>query len=345
MSMRSIDSGKDSAPEAREQAQAPLIDNPRQRLSAVREGLKGLGGPLGGLLVMVIAMSFLSPFFLTTRNLSNIVTQVSDVGIMAAGAAVVILIGGIDLSVAAVMALTMMFTAWLYRSHGVPFSVALLAGLLLGGLVGLINGLLSTYGRVQPFVATLATMSGCAGLALYITNGSTINGFPTWFGNLTSVSFFGVPLQGLLLVVVYVALGFWLRYRPGGRALYAIGGNEEVARLSGLPVRAAKTRVYVIAGALSAIAGWINISRLDSAQPTAGAGYLLNVIAVVVIGGASLAGGVGSMGGAFIGLLIIGVLNNGLSLLHVNPNLQAVVIGLVILAAVLTDRVGIKRRG
>ena len=124
--------------------------------------------------------------------------------------------------------------------------------------------------------------------------------------------------------------------------MYAIGGNEEVARLSGLPVRQAKIRVYVIAGALAAVAGWINISRLDSAQPTAGAGYLLNVIAVVVSGGASLAGGVGGLGGTLIGLLIIGVLNNGLSLL--NPNLQAVVIGVVILAAVLTDRAGIKKR-
>ena len=317
----------------------------RQLVRTSRDWLKGLGGPLGGLVVMFVAMSFLSEFFLTSRNLSNIITQISDTGIMAAGAALVILIGGIDLSVAANMALTMMFTAWLYAEAGVPFWLALLAGLALGAFVGLINGLLTTYGRVQPFVATLATMSACTGLALYITKGNTINGFPSWFGELTSADVLGVPLQGLLLASIFLALAFWLRFRPGGRALYAIGGNEEVARLSGLPVRAAKTRVYVIAGALSAVAGWINISRLDSAQPTAGSGYLLIVIAVVVIGGASLAGGVGSMGGAFIGLLIIGVLNNGLALKGINPNLQAVVIGVVILAAVLTDRVGIRKRG
>lgn len=314
-------------------------------LTSARARLKGLSGPLGGLLIMMIALSFLSEFFLTPRNLANIASQIADIGIMAAGQALVILIGGIDLSVAATMALSMMVTAWLYDAQGVPFGLALLAGLLVGALVGLVNGLLTTYGRVQPFVATLATMSAAAGLALYITNGSTINGFPTWFGDLTSSDVLGIPLQAILLVLVYAGLGFWLRYRPGGRALYAIGGNEEVARLSGLPVRVAKTKVYVIAGALAAVAGWINISRLDSAQPTAGSGYLLNVIAVVVIGGASLAGGVGSMGGAFVGLLIIGVLNNGLSLLHVNPNLQAVVIGVVILAAVLTDRAGIKKRG
>lgn len=312
---------------------------------ALKDRLQGLSGPLVGLVAMVVLMSFLSEFFLTPRNLSNIITQISDIGIMAAGAALVILIGGIDLSVAAVLALSMMFTAWLYDAQGWPFAAALLAGLALGAFVGLLNGLITTYGKVQPFVATLATMSASTGLALYITNGNPITGFPTWFADLTTTKVVGVPLQGILLVAVYLSLAFWLRYRPGGRALYAIGGNEEVARLSGLPVRMAKTRVYVIAGSLAAVAGWINMSRLDSAQPTAGGGYLLNVIAVVVIGGASLSGGVGSMGGTFVGLLIIGVLNNGLSLLSVNPNLQAVVIGAVILAAVLTDRAGIKKRG
>ena len=341
MSTDSVHQDSTAAPRA--DAAAP--PQGRQLAQTARDWLKGLGGPLGGLVVMFVAMSFLSEFFLTSRNLSNIVTQISDTGIMAAGAALVILIGGIDLSVAANMALTMMFSAWLYAEQGIPFGLALLAGLALGAFVGLINGLLTTYGRVQPFGATLATMSACTGLALYITKGNTINGFPSWFGTLTSADVLGIPLQGLLLASIFLSLAFWLRFRPGGRALYAIGGNEEVARLSGLPVRAAKTRVYVIAGALSAVAGWINISRLDSAQPTAGSGYLLIVIAVVVIGGASLAGGVGSMGGAFIGLLIIGVLNNGLALKGVNPNLQAVVIGVVILAAVLTDRVGIRKRG
>jgi ribose transport system permease protein len=307
--------------------------------------LRALGGPLVGLVVMIIALSFASPFFFTATNLSNIISQVSDLGVMAAGAALVILVGGIDLSVAATLAVTVMFSGWLFKSHAFPWPLAMFAGLVLGGLIGFINGLLTTYGRVQAFVATLATMSAAAGMALFITNGNTLNGFPSWFGNLSSVKWLGVPLQGVLLVLVYLVIGFWLRFRPGGRALYAIGGNEEVARLSGLPVRFAKTRVYMIAGALASVAGWIDISTLDSAQPTAGTGYLLNVIAIVVIGGASLAGGVATMGGTFVGLLIIGVLNNGLSLLHVNPNLQSVVIGAVILAAVLTDRGGIKLRG
>ena len=231
-----------------------------------------------------------------------------------------------------------MFSAWLYEMQSVPFPIALLAGLALGSLIGLVNGLLISYGKVQAFVATLATMSACLGMALVITNGNTINEFPVWFANLTADAAPLVPNQAILLVAVFLALGFWLKFRPAGRALFAIGGNPEVARLSGLPVRPLQTLVYVISGFLAALAGWINISLLDSAQPTAGSSYLLTVIAVVVIGGASLAGGVGSMGQTFIGLLIIGVLNAGLALLHVNPNLQQVVIGAVILAAVLSDR-------
>ncbi|MGI3786036.1 MAG: ABC transporter permease [Janthinobacterium lividum] len=310
----------------------------------VRSALRRLGGPVIGLVLMIIALSLLSPYFLTSRNLSNILSQSSDIGIMAAGAALVILVGGIDLSVAAVLALTVMLSAWLYQVVGLPFPLALLAGLVAGGLVGAVNGILATYGRVQPFVATLATMSACLGLALVITNGNTLNGFPAWFDNLTSTAVAGVPLQAVVMIVIYVVLGLWLKFRPGGRALYAIGGNAEVARLSGLPVQRSKTMVYVIAGALAAVAGWVDISTLDSAQPTAGSNYLLNVIAVVVIGGASLSGGVASMGSTFVGLLIIGVLNNGLSLLHVNPNLQQVVIGAVILLAVLSDRASIKLR-
>lgn len=297
-----------------------------------------VGGPVVGLIVMFVALSLKSPYFLTARNLSNILSQISDVGIMAAGAFLVILIGGIDISVAAVMALTMMVTAWLFAQHGFPFGLALAVGLLLGAIVGLLNGLIVTIGKVQAFVATLATMSAALGLTLVVTNGNTIHGFPAWFRNLTGNKLLGVPFQAYLMAAIYLALAFWLRFRPRGRALYAIGGNDEVARLSGLPVRRLKTLAFVMSGSLAAVAGWINISQLDSAQPTAGSGYLLNVIAIVVIGGASLSGGSGSMGGTFIGLLIVGVLNNGLSLLHVNPNLQQVVVGAVILAAVLTDR-------
>ena len=263
---------------------------------------------------------------------------------MAVGAAMVIIIGGIDLSVGSTLAFSVMTMAWLYKIHTWPFLVAVLVGILVGAGVGLINGLLSTYARIQPFVATLATMSAGAGLALFITNGNPVTQFPDAFLSLTSTYILGFPLEGIILIAVYVIAAFWLRFRPSGRALYAIGGNEEVARLSGINVRGLKVRVYVTAGSLAAIAGLIVVSRLDSAAPTAGTADLLNVIAVVVIGGASLAGGSGTMFGTFVGLLIIGTLNNGMSLLNVSPNLQPVVIGIAIIVAVLLDRGGMKSR-
>ena len=304
---------------------------------------RALPGPLLGLIVVMVVLSFLSPYFFTERNLMNIVSQNADIGIMAVGAALVILIGGIDLSVGSTLALSIMSSAWLFRDQDLPFLLCVLIGLLVGAGVGLLNGVLSTYGRIQPFVATLATMSAAAGFALYLTDGNPINGFPSWYLKITSLDPLGVPLEAIILVAVYLVAAFWLRFRPSGRALYAVGGNAEVARLSGLNVTRIKIGVYVIAGFLAALAGIIVSSRLDSAQPTAGTADLLNVIAVVVIGGASLSGGSGGMLNTFIGLLIIGVLNNGMSLLNVSPNLQPVVIGVAIIIAVLTDRVSRSR--
>lgn len=307
-------------------------------IGIARSFLGAVPGPLIGLIVVMVVLSNLSPFFLTAQNLTNIVSQNADIGIMAVGAALVILIGGIDLSVGSTLALSLMTSAWLFREQGLPFALCVVAALVVGALIGWVNGVLSTYGRIQPFVATLATMSAGAGLALYLTDGQPITGFPSWFLALTSNDVLGIPVQALILVAVYLVAAFWLRYRPSGRALYAVGGNAEVARLSGLNVRRITIGVYMTAGTLAALAGMIVGSRLDSAQPTAGAADLLNVIAVVVIGGASLSGGSGGMLNTFIGLMIIGVLNNGMSLLNVSPNLQPVVIGVAIIIAVLTDR-------
>ena len=300
--------------------------------------LQYVPGPLIGFIFVALVLSYLSPFFLTHRNIINIFSQVSDIGIMAAGSALVIITCGIDLSVGAVLAASLMVNAWLFRYVGVPFSLALIAGLAFGTIIGLINGALSTYARIQPFVATLATMSACSGFALFITDGSPITGFPDWYTSITAIKVFSVPFEAVILVVIYLVAAFWLRFRPTGRALYAVGGNEEVARLSGLNVQLIRVGVYGVAGFLAAVAGVIVGSRLDSAQPTAGVNDLLSVIAVVVIGGASLAGGSGSMLGTFIGLMTIGVLRNGMDLLNVSPNLQPVVIGIAIIFAVLTDR-------
>jgi len=320
---------------------APVASGPADGsggIAQLRAVLHFIPGPLIGLVLVCAVFSLLSPYFLTSRNLLNIFSQVSEIGIMAAGAALVIITGGIDLSVGAILAVSIMVNAWLYRDAGVAFPIAAVAGLLVGCFVGLVNGVLSTYGRIQPFVATLATMSACSGIALFITDGGPVTGFPAWFGALTATRIGGIPLEMLILFAVYLAVAFWLTFRPTGRALYAIGGSEEVARLSGINTRLTKVGVYVLSGFFAALAGLIVQSRLDSAQPTAGVNDLLSVIAVVVIGGASLAGGSGGMLGTFIGLLIIGVLNNGMALLNVSPNLQPVVIGVAIIIAVMLDR-------
>ena len=326
----------DSTPAiAQESAQGSAQESAKERALGA---LRLVPGPLIGLVVVILVLSYLSPYFLTTRNIVNIFSQVADIGIMAVGAALVIITGGIDLSVGAVLASSLMVNAWLYRYGGVPFPLAVVAGLMFGTFVGLVNGALSTYARIQPFVATLATMSACSGFALFITDGSPITTFPDWYTAITSISVFHVPFEAVILVAIYLVVAFWLRFRPSGRALYAVGGNEEVARLSGMDVQRIRVGTYAIAGFLAALAGMIVGSRLDSAQPTAGVNDLLSVIAVVVIGGASLAGGSGSMLGTFIGLLIIGVLRNGMDLLNVSPNLQPVVIGAAIILAVMTDR-------
>ena len=308
------------------------------RVAQVKSRLKILSGPVIGLILLIIAMSFLSPVFLTPNNLVNIMVQVSYVGIMAAGATLVIILGGIDLSVAAVLGFSFMVVAVTYQNLGWPFWVSILVGLAVGAGIGLLNWILIAYGNIQPFIATLATMFAATGLSLYLTNGTPILGLPDWFQGLSQVRLAGISLQVYLMLAVFILAGLWLRYRPAGRSLYAIGSSEEVARLSGIRVKAAQLRVYALAGFLAAVAGLVVGARLNAAQPSAGnSSDLLSVIAAVVIGGASLAGGIGSMWGTFVGLLIIGVLNNGLTLLNVSPHLQPVVIGAVIILAVLSD--------
>jgi ribose transport system permease protein len=300
--------------------------------------IRSLSGPLVGLVVLIIAMSLLTPVFFTPNNLVNILVQVSYVGIMAAGATLVIILGGIDLSVAAVLGLSFMVVAVVYQEFGVPFWLCIIIGLAVGAGIGLLNGILIAFGGVQPFIATLATMFAATGLSLYLTNGTPILGLPDWFQGLAQIKLAGISLQVFLMLIVFIVAGLWLRYRPAGRSIYAIGSNEEVSRLSGIKVRSIQIRVYVLAGLLAAVAGLVVGARLNAAQPGAGnSSDLLSVIAAVVIGGASLAGGVGSMWGTFVGLLIIGVLNNGLTLLNVSPHLQPVVIGAVIILAVLSD--------
>jgi ribose transport system permease protein len=318
-----------------------IIVEEAKKVSFARTLVRRFGrssGPLVGLIALIIVMSLLSPVFLTPGNLVNILVQVSYIGIMAAGATLIIILGGIDLSVSSTLGLSFMVVAVLYSKLSWPFWIAMIAGLVLGALIGLLNGIMVAYGGIQPFIATLATMFASTGLALYLTNGTPVLGFPDWFSELSHTRLLGISIPVYVMILVFVLGAVWLRFRPVGRSLYAIGSNAEVARLSGIRVRGIQLRVYAVAGLLAALAGLVVGSRLDAAQPTAGNSTdLLNVIAAVVIGGASLAGGVGTMWGTFVGLLIIGVVNNGLTLLNVSPNLQPVVIGGVIIIAVLSD--------
>ena len=298
----------------------------------------GSGGAFIGLVILVVALSVTAPNFLSARNFTNIVDQVTVLGILSLGATFVIIIGGIDLSVGSVLALSGIVMGWLSHSAGIPLPVAMIVAVLVGGLAGLINGISVTIFRLPAFIATLAMMSVARGLANLITDGQQIVGFPEWFYRLSTARYFGfISVTVATLVVLYVAGWAFLRYRRSGRALYAIGGGHEVARLAGINVRSTTTVVYVVAGLMAGIGAIVLSSRLDAAAPSAATGYELDVIAAVVIGGASLMGGTGRVTGTVIGVLIIGVLRNGLNLLGVSPFIQQIVIGAVIAIAVGSD--------
>jgi len=313
----------------------PSTERPRRSWIGL---ITGAQGPLVGLVLLCVVFALLSPYFLSLRNALNVVDQVTVLGIMAIGMTAVIVIGGIDLSVGSILALSMMVMGWLANDKGLPFPLAMVLAVVVGAGCGLGNGLLITRAKLPPFIATLAMMTIARGLANIITNGEQIVGYPDWFTALSTQRNFGFlsATVGLFIVLLIVS---WLilQYRAVGRNLYAIGGSREVARLAGIRVDPLTTLVYVIAGALSGIAGVVLAARLDSSQPSAGLGYELDAIAAVVIGGASLSGGIGGIGGTIVGVLIIGVLHNGLNLVGVSPFIQQIIVGAVIAVAVGFD--------
>ena len=305
----------------------------------------GIQGPLIGLVLMCVGFSFASPYFLQVRNWLNILDQVTVGGIVALGMTAVIIIGGIDLSVGSVLAFAMMMMGWFSHDAGLPLWLAVLLGIATGGLCGVGTGLLITVAKLPPFIATLAMMSVLRGAANIITGGFQIIGYPEGFTNLSTVRHFGFLSVTVAAFFVLAALSwFYLRFRAGGRTLYAIGGSAEVARLAGIPVARWTIAVYAASGMLCGVAAAALAARLDSSQPSAGQGYELDAIAAVVIGGASLSyGGVGGVPGTLVGVLIIGVLHNGLNLLGINAFYQQVVIGVVIAVAVTFDTLGRRR--
>ena len=299
-------------------------------------------GTLAGLLALSVSLWAATPHFLTVSNLLNVLEQTALNAVVAVGMTFVIISGGIDLSVGSVLAVAGIVLALALES-GVAPPAAIAMALMTGVSCGVINGLLVTRGRLPPFIATLGMMSVARGVALLLAEGRPISGFSESFRALATERVLGVPMPVLITLVIYVAAHVVLNRTVFGRMTYAIGGNEEAARLSGVHVRLHKTAVYGVAGLTSAAAAVVLTARLNSAQPTAGTMYELDAIAATVIGGSSLLGGEGSVAGTLIGALIMGVLRNGLNLLNVSSFLQQVVIGLVIIGAVLID-MSLKRR-
>ena len=300
-------------------------------------------GTLLGLLLLGALLSILSPYFLTVSNLLNVLEQTSINAVIAAGMTFVIISGGIDLSVGSIVAFSGVLLASTLQAP-LPASLAIAVGVAGGAACGLVNGLLITRGRLPPFIATLGMMSVARGAALVFTEGRPVSGFEAGFRSLATGRVLGIPAPVLAAVVVYALAYVLLTRTRFGRYVYAIGGNEEATRLSGVAVRFHKTMVYVLCGVTSALAAVLLTARLNSAQPIAGIMYELDAIAATVIGGTSLLGGSGSLGGTLVGALIMGVLRNGLNLLGVSSFLQQIVIGIVIIVAVLVDSI-LKRPG
>lgn len=306
----------------------------RQPIGLARRGRQL--GTLGGLLGLCLLLALLSPHFLSVSNLLNVMEQTSINAVIAVGMTFVILSGGIDLSVGSLVALAGVVLASALQAD-LALPLALLAGLTTGAACGLLNGALVTFGRLPPFIATLGMMSIARGAALLYTGGRPISGFGAGFRTLATGRVALVPLPVLLTLAAYLLAHLVLTRTRFGRYVYAIGGNEEATRLSGVPVRFHKTMVYALSGLMSGLAAVILTARLNSAQPIAGIMYELDAIAATVIGGTSLLGGSGTIGGTLVGALIMGVLRNGLNLLGISSFLQQVVIGLVIVGAVLID--------
>ncbi|HXC08834.1 MAG TPA: ribose ABC transporter permease [Steroidobacteraceae bacterium] len=298
-------------------------------------------GPFLALIAVCIGLAFLSPNFLSVSNSFDVMRQVSINAVIAFGMTLTILLGGIDLSVGSILAVSSVLAAMTMKGgHGAGLAagIALLAGAAMGSL----NGVVIAKGKVAPFIATLGTMTLLRGAALVLSNGSPISGFPSQLFAMLGGGYVArlIPVPVVLMLAMFAVFWFVLRRTVFGRHVYATGGNAEAAKLSGVNTDRVQILVYTVSGAMAALAGVILTSRLDSAQPTAGAGYELDAITAVVLGGTSLAGGRGWVFGTLVGALLIGVLNNGLNLLGMSAFYQEVVKGSVILLAVLLDRGG-----
>lgn len=296
-------------------------------------------GALIALVLLVIVISIISPEFRTIDNFLSLMRQSSINGFIAFGMTCVILTDAIDLSVGSVLALSTALCAAFIKG-GMPVGFAILLSLIIGTILGSVSGILVTKGRLQPFIATLITMTVYRGLTQIFMNGKPISGL----GDSLLLKFigrgavFGIPVPVILFVLIFILFMFLLEKTTFGRRIYSTGSNATSAKLAGVNTGRTKLAAYTISGCMAALSGLILLSRLSSAQPTLGDGFELDAIASVALGGTSMSGGRGRIWGTFVGVLIIAVLNNGLNILGVSSYYQSVVKGIVILVAVLSDR-------
>ncbi len=292
--------------------------------------------PFLTLIVLFVGLAIGSPNFLTGTNLSSVVRQTAVINIMSLGMTIIIVSGGIDLSVGAILAMGGLLGT-MAMERGMPIPFAVLTGILTGLFWGTVNGALTTRLKINPFIVTLGTLGIIRGLTLIISNGLPVHRIPQSFSFLGEGTVLGVPFVLWILIVCALLTHVILERTRLGRYAFAIGSNEEAAVYAGVPVRFDITAVYAIGGMLTGLAGMIEASRLMTGQPTAGSGYELQAIAAVVIGGGSLHGGEGSVIGTLIGAFIMGLLSNGSDLLGISPYLQQAIIGAVIILAVTVD--------
>ena len=297
----------------------------------------GKYGLLLAFISICVALSLTTPQFLTIQNLTIIVTQVSINALLAFGVTFVIITGGIDLSIGSMVAVTGVVAASFAHPDTYPVAVPLLMGLGAGLLFGALNGFVITRSNVPPFIVTLGTMTIGRGLALILSKGRPVSNLSDSFNFIGGGKILGVPMLIIILILVFVICSVILKKTIIGRYMYAVGGNEQAARASGIDLSRVKMVVYTLCGGLAALAGILLTSRITTGQPNAGTGFELDAIAAAIIGGTSTSGGTGTMTGTLIGALLIGVISNGLDLLNVTSYYQQVVMGVIIIGAVVLD--------
>jgi ribose/xylose/arabinose/galactoside ABC-type transport system permease subunit len=301
-------------------------------------------GILIAFILICTLLSLSSRNFLTTRNLLNVMMQVSVMGIIAIGMTFVIITGGIDLSVGSILALSAVIASSFAHPNTYPLIVPILLALLIGVFVGIINGSQVAYWRIAPFIVTLATMTSVRGLALLVTKGQPVINLSESYNKIGGGIWGVAPIPVLIFLAFIVIAAILLHFTRFGRHVYATGGNEVSARLSGVNTSFIKVLVFSISGLSAGMAGMVLSSRVMAGAPSLGYGYELDAIAAVVIGGTSLAGGIGSIWGTVVGVFIIGVLNNGMDLLNISSYYQQILKGVIIIIAVLMDKNSRKSR-